>query len=101
MKSAALSYGASAAVVCTHYKDGGKGAMQLANAIVELTSSTNKQKEKVGEVKWLYELSDSLETKILKLAKKVYHFNGVVEWSEEAAVKRDYLDSNVNPTPSN
>ncbi len=55
---------------------GGKGASDLAEKIVELTS-------KERSLKYAYSLEDSIKTKIEKIAKNIYGAEGV-EYSKEA-----------------
>ena len=55
---------------------GGKGGIELANKVLEIVDKPNNFHQ-------LYELSDSIETKIEKVAKIVYGARGV-EYSDEA-----------------
>ena len=57
-------------VLATHWADGGKGAADLAHAVVELC-------EKPQAMTFVYEDSDSLWEKITKVATKVYGANEV------------------------
>jgi formate--tetrahydrofolate ligase len=58
------------AAVCTHFAEGGKGAVELAEAVVEAT-------EKPTEFRFLYPSSASLREKIEAVATKVYGADGV------------------------
>lgn len=71
VKQAALESGAADAVVCTHWADGGPGAIALADAVIAAT-------EKPGNFKLLYNLEDSIEEKINKIAKEMYGAGQVV-----------------------
>ena len=72
--------------LCEAWAKGGAGAEDLANKIVKLT-------EKPTNFKYIYELSDSIKTKIEKVAKEVYGAEGV-EFSEEAFNKINQLQEN-------
>ena len=61
------------------WANGGAGAVDLAEKIVALADNENK-------VKFVYENNDSIETKIEKIAKKVYGAEGV-EYSDTAQAK--------------
>ncbi|GAB1868328.1 C-1-tetrahydrofolate synthase, cytoplasmic [Camponotus japonicus] len=71
VKQAALESGATDAVVCTHWADGGPGAIALADAVIAAT-------EKPSNFKLLYNLEDSIEEKINKIAKEMYGAGQVV-----------------------
>ena len=60
---------------------GGEGAIDIANKIVKMTSNENKE-----NLKYSYELTDSIKNKIENIAKKIYRANEV-EYSEEANEK--------------
>lgn len=60
----------------TGYTDGGAGAVDIAKKIVKLT----KQEE---DFKYIYDLNESVKTKIKKIAKNIYYAKDV-EYSEEA-----------------
>ncbi|KAL6432560.1 hypothetical protein ACFW04_006850 [Cataglyphis niger] len=79
VKQAALESGASDAVVCTHWADGGPGALALADAVIAAT-------EKPTNFKLLYDLEDSIEEKINKIAKEMYGAGQVV-FTEEVQKK--------------
>ncbi|XP_031785536.1 C-1-tetrahydrofolate synthase, cytoplasmic isoform X1 [Nasonia vitripennis] len=71
VKEAALANGASDAVVCTHWAEGGQGALELADAVSAATS-------KPSNFHFLYELDLSIEEKINKIAKEMYGAGEVV-----------------------
>lgn len=63
-------------VLATHFSDGGDGATDLAEEVVHLC-------DKPSQIKYAYDLEDSLETKVEKIVKKVYRGDGV-EFSSKA-----------------
>ncbi|MBI4933952.1 MAG: formate--tetrahydrofolate ligase [Actinobacteria bacterium] len=64
IREIAESVGARVAV-CTHFSDGGKGAIDLAQAVVEAC-------DEPSNFQFCYEDEDSLKTKIEKVATKIY-----------------------------
>ncbi len=64
IREIAESVGARVAV-CTHFSDGGKGATDLARAVVEAC-------DEPSNFQFAYDLEDSLKTKIEKVATKIY-----------------------------
>jgi len=66
-----LESGAADAVICTHWAEGGKGAITLADAVIAAT-------EKPSNFKMLYDLENSIEEKINKIAKEMYGAGQVV-----------------------
>jgi formate--tetrahydrofolate ligase len=64
IREIAESVGARVAV-CTHFADGGKGATDLAQAVVEAC-------DEPSNFQFCYESEDSLKTKIEKVATKIY-----------------------------
>lgn len=64
IREIAESVGARVAV-CTHFSDGGKGATELAQAVVEAC-------DEQSNFQFCYESEDSLKTKIEKVATKIY-----------------------------
>lgn len=71
IKDAAIETGASDAVICTHWADGGAGATALADAVIAAT-------EKPSNFKPLYDLNLSIEEKINVIAKEMYGAGEVV-----------------------
>lgn len=69
IKEIAAEIGANA-VVCTHFTDGGRGAAELAEAVVEATSGSSS-------FHTLYPDSMSLRDKTEEVARKVYGADGV------------------------
>lgn len=66
-----MENGATDAVICTHWAEGGAGATALADAVIAAT-------EKNSNFKLLYDLDDSIEEKINKIAKEIYGAGQVV-----------------------
>ncbi len=79
VRKAALEAGAMDAVVSTHWADGGKGAIKLAEAVV-------KAAEKPSNFQQLYPLDISIKEKIEAIAREIYGADGV-DYSEEAEKK--------------
>jgi len=79
VRKAAKEAGAEDAVVCTHWMDGGKGAIKLAEAVI-------KAVEKPTKFQFLYPLEWSIKQKIEKICKDIYGADGV-EYSPEAEKK--------------
>ncbi|XP_004529194.1 C-1-tetrahydrofolate synthase, cytoplasmic isoform X1 [Ceratitis capitata] len=65
IKEAALNAGAYAAVLCTHWSDGGEGASELADAVI-------KACEKPSGFKLLYDINLPLEDKMNIIAQNMY-----------------------------
>ena len=59
------------AVEATVFTDGGKGGLKLAQAVAK------KCQEKIQEINFTYNLNDTIEEKINKIAKKIYGADGV------------------------
>ena len=59
------------------WEKGGEGAIDLANKVIELSQKSDK-------VNFVYDLEDSIKTKIEKIATKIYGAENV-EYSEKAA----------------
>jgi len=70
VRQAAVEAGAEDAIVCTHWMDGGKGAVALAEAVV-------KAAEKPTRFKFLYDLDLSIKEKIEIICKDIYGADGV------------------------
>ena len=69
IREIAASAGVRAAV-CTHFEDGGKGAVELAEAVVEAAAEP-------GEFQMLYPDSATLREKIETIATEIYGADGV------------------------
>jgi formyltetrahydrofolate synthetase len=70
IREAALKVGAVDAVICTHWKEGGRGAVALAEAVV-------KAAEMPSHFQFLYPLELSIKEKIEKICTEVYGAAGV------------------------
>ncbi len=79
VRQAALAAGAEDSVVCTHWMEGGKGALKLAEAVV-------KACEKPVNFKFLYPLEFSIKQKIETICKEIYGADGV-DYMPEADAK--------------
>ena len=74
------------------FAKGGKGAIALANKVIELT-------EKQSNFKYIYKTEDSLEDKIASIAKEIYGASGV-NYSEKALediskIRKNGLDKDL------
>src|SRR5512142_602762 len=76
VRKAALEFGAMDAVVSTHWADGGKGAVKLAEAVV-------KAAQKPSKFQFLYPVEQPIKDKIECIAKEIYRADGV-DYSPEA-----------------
>ena len=72
--------------VCTHFSDGGKGAIDLARAVVEAC-------DEPSNFQFCYEDADSLRTKIEKVATKIYGA-AKVTYSAAANTQLDRYEKN-------
>ena len=72
--------------ISTSFKDGGKGAIALANKIIDMCN-------KDIDYKQLYNYDNSIENKINIICRKIYRANSVII-SEEIKEKIEYLENN-------
>ncbi|KAJ3118800.1 tetrahydrofolate synthase [Phlyctochytrium bullatum] len=72
VRKKALEAGAFDAVPCFHWAKGGEGALELAKAIVSVTSE-----ESTASFKFLYDLEESITKKIETIAKEMYGADGI------------------------
>lgn len=72
IKRAALENGAFDAVIAQHFSEGGAGAVDLADALVKVCSTT-----KTSKFHYLYDLNASIEDKILKISQEMYGAGGI------------------------
>ena len=79
--------GAFDAVLCENWEKGGEGGVELANAVLRASKQSSS-------LKFLYDLSLSIEEKIRKIAQEIYHAKDI-EISEAAQKKIDTLKSQV------
>jgi formyltetrahydrofolate synthetase len=81
VRQAALEAGAMDAVVCTHWMDGGTGALKLAEAVI-------KAADKPSQFKFLSPLELSIKEKLELICKEIYGAAGI-EILPEAQAKID------------
>ncbi|EFN87737.1 C-1-tetrahydrofolate synthase, cytoplasmic [Harpegnathos saltator] len=93
VKQAALKSGASDAIICTHWANGGAGATALADAVIAATN------DKSSNFKFLYNLEDSIEEKISKVAKKIYGAGRVVLGENVQKKIESYNELGYNKLP--
>lgn len=79
IRKAAIEAGALDAVVCTHWMEGGKGALALAEAVV-------KACEQPSNFRFLYDLDRPIKEKIETIAREIYRADGV-DYTPEAEAK--------------
>jgi len=77
--------------ITTSYKDGGKGSIDLAKKVLELS-----KEEK--ELKYIYELDDLIEEKIEKVATNIYHAKNV-NYADVALKKLEKLSEKAKKYP--
>lgn len=65
IKSEVLKQGASAAVVCSHWSNGGEGCIELAEAVIKVCEQRN-------QFKLLYHNETSLLDKMTTIAQNMY-----------------------------
>lgn len=83
IKEASLKAGAADAIVSNHWEEGGKGAVDLANGVIEAANSIDR------DFQFLYETEGpSVEEKIATIAKEMYGASEV-EFLPEAQKKID------------
>lgn len=87
----ALEHGAFASAVNDGYERGGAGASALAEAVVEAAAGN-------ARARFLYELEDSIETKLGALAQRVYGGKGI-ELSPAARETLDRLPAPLHRLP--
>lgn len=92
IKKAALENGAFACVTANHWAEGGKGAVDLANALIEAC-------EQKSDFKFLYDVDLSIEEKINKIAKEMYGA-GNVDFSQKVReTMRLYAEKGYSKLP--
>jgi methylenetetrahydrofolate dehydrogenase (NADP+)/methenyltetrahydrofolate cyclohydrolase/formyltetrahydrofolate synthetase len=84
VRKAAEAAGARCAV-STHWADGGDGALELADTVMDACNQKN-------EFKFLYPLETKLRDRVDKIAKVVYGADGV-SWTPDAEAKAKMLES--------
>lgn len=83
IRKMSLEAGADDAVACTHWAEGGLGAIDLGNAVIKACEQTSKD-----DFKYLYPLDASIKEKIETICREIYGADGV-EYSELAQEKID------------
>lgn len=83
IRQAALGAGAVDACVSTHWAEGGRGAIDLAEAVVRACATTATWQD---SFRFLYSLEDSIEKKIETICCEIYGADGV-DFLPEARVK--------------
>lgn len=78
IKRIAEESGALGAAVCRHHAEGGKGAIELAEMVIEAADRPN-------EFRFLYDLDQPIKAKIETIAKKIY---GAADVSYEPLAER-------------
>jgi len=81
IRKASLEAGAYDAVVSNHWAEGGKGAENLAKAVVAACQDARNNAEK--EFKFLYDLDKPIREKVEIISKEIYGADGV-DFSEMA-----------------
>jgi methylenetetrahydrofolate dehydrogenase (NADP+) / methenyltetrahydrofolate cyclohydrolase / formyltetrahydrofolate synthetase len=84
VRKAAEKAGARCAL-STHWADGGEGALELADAVIDACKEKSK-------FKFLYPLEMKLRDRVAKIAKEVYGADGV-SWTAEAEAKAKMLEA--------
>lgn len=79
-------------ITCTSYSDGGKGAIELANKIVEISNNPISFKP-------LYDLNDSIINKINIISKEIYRANNVIISDEVIKKIKSYEDNGFKNLP--
>lgn len=79
VRDAAISAGASAAVMSNHWAEAGKGAEDLARAVVQACAESNPTQD----FRYLYDLDSSIKSKIETIVREVYG-GASVTYSEQA-----------------
>jgi formate--tetrahydrofolate ligase len=83
VKRIAVEAGALGAAVSTHWADGGKGAIELAEMVIEAA-------EQPSEFKFLYDLDQPIKSKIETIATKIYGADAVSYTTQAEGQIRDY-----------
>lgn len=80
IKQAALAHGATDTVIARHWSEGGAGAAELADAVINACNNAP------SNFHYLYDLNSSIEDKILKIATTMYGA-GSVEYQPQVKNK--------------
>ncbi|EME46938.1 hypothetical protein DOTSEDRAFT_70768 [Dothistroma septosporum NZE10] len=94
IREEALKAGAEDAVAAAHFAEGGKGAVDLAKAVISAS-----EKSKPEDFKLLYDLNGSVQERIEAIAKKMYGASSVT-FSDVAQKKVDtYTKQGLSSLP--
>ena len=92
VKRIAIESGALGAASSTHWADGGKGAIELAEMVIAAA-------DEPSEFKFLYDLDQSIKTKIESIATKIYGADGVSYTPTAATQIQSYEDNGFGGLP--
>lgn len=93
LREEALNAGANAAIVSSHWAEGGAGARAVAEAIIEVCEGSS-------QFKFLYDLELPIEEKITIIGREIYGADGI-ELSELARQQIEtYTRQGYNNLPS-
>jgi formate--tetrahydrofolate ligase len=92
VKRIAVEAGALGAAVSTHWADGGKGAMELAELVIAAADQPN-------DFKFLYELEQPIKSKIESIATKIYGASDVSYTAKADDQIRTYEKSGFGGLP--
>ena len=92
VKRIAVEAGALGAAVCTHHADGGKGATELAEMVVEAAEQENT-------FKFLYDVNQPIKEKIETIAKEIYGADSVEYDTKAERQIRNYEESGFGDLP--
>jgi formate--tetrahydrofolate ligase len=92
IKRIAVEAGALGATVCRHWAEGGKGATELAEMVVQAASQPN-------QFKFLYDLDQPIKSKIETIATRIYGAAGVSYEALADQQIKDYEASGFGKLP--
>ncbi len=87
-KETALEAGATDAVECSGFAEGGEGGVALAEAVVRAAAATGND----SPIQYAYPLDGNVREKVLALAQRIYGADDV-SWTAEARRKLRYFES--------
>lgn len=92
IKEAAMKAGAFACVTSNHWAEGGLGAKDVADALIDACNQKS-------DFKFLYELDSTIEEKITKIAKEMYGAGSVDFNAKVREAMRMYTDKGYSKLP--
>ncbi len=92
VKRISIEAGALGAAVSRHFAEGGKGAIELAEMVIEAADHPN-------EFKFLYDLDQPIKAKIETIAKKIYGAADVSYTSQASSQIADYEANGFGTLP--